>query len=84
MYKGKKDLLKNITSVPVKIGRYRKELPVGIYRGSIIDIETTGAYPENDEIMTLGYLEFNKSNNVHMLQRIEATASEYYESFLTC
>lgn len=68
-------ITKYVKDIFFKVGRYRKELPVGIYNGSIIDIETTGLDPSSDDIITFGFIE---NNQVHVLQRAEASATEYY------
>ena len=36
------------------------DLLVGVWKGSVIDIETTGLNPATDEIITFGFIEDNK------------------------
>ena len=58
-----------------KVGHYKKELPIRMMQGTIIDIETTGLDYREHEIITFGYLE---GNTARVLQRAEATPDEYH------
>ena len=63
--------------VSIPVGLYGKRLIVGIFEGSIIDIETTGLYPDEDDIITFGFL---VRDTITVMQRLEATASEFYQA----
>ena len=52
------------------------DLLVGVWKGSVIDIETTGLNPAKDEIVTLGFIEDNK---LQILQRTSEGKAEYYK-----
>ncbi|GAI36166.1 unnamed protein product [marine sediment metagenome] len=49
------------------------DLLVGVWRGSVVDIETTGLNPAEDEIVTFGIIEDNK------LQIIQRTSEDKVE-----
>jgi len=52
------------------------DLLVGVWNGSVIDIETTGLNPASDEIVTLGFIEDNK---LQIIQRTSKDKAEYYK-----
>ena len=52
------------------------DMLVGIWEGSVIDIETTGLNPASDEIVTLGFIEDNK---LQIIQRTSKDKAEYYK-----
>jgi uncharacterized protein YprB with RNaseH-like and TPR domain len=51
------------------------DMLVGVWEGSVIDIETTGLNPASDEIVTLGFIEDNK---LQIIQRTSRDKAEYY------
>jgi len=52
------------------------DLLVGVWEGSVIDIETTGLNPAIDEIVTLGFIEVNK---LQIIQRTSEDKAEFYK-----
>jgi len=52
------------------------DLLVGVWKGSVIDIETTGLNPASDEIVTFGFIEDNK---LQIIQRTIKDKAEYYK-----
>ena len=52
------------------------DLLVGVWEGSVIDIETTGLDPESDEIVTLGFIEANK---LQIIQRTSKDQTAFYK-----
>ena len=65
-----------VKSVPMAIGLYRKELPVALVEGAIINLETTGLDSDTEDIIAFGFLE---RNIMIVVQRIEANRAEFYD-----
>jgi uncharacterized protein YprB with RNaseH-like and TPR domain len=51
------------------------ELLVGVWKGSVIDIETTGLNPKSEEIVTFGFIE---DNRLQIIQRTSEDKTTYY------
>lgn len=51
------------------------DLMVGVWKGSVIDIETTGLNPATDEIITFGFIEDNK---LQIIQRTNKDKIGFY------
>jgi hypothetical protein len=66
-----------VKGVPIPVARYSKTMPVGLFEGSIVDIETTGREPETSELVTYGCL---VNNQMRVLQRVEASEREFCQS----
>jgi len=64
-----------VKDVRIPIGRYVKQLPIGIFEGSILDIETTGLDPKRDDLITFGSM---VGREIKVMQRLDASADEFY------
>ena len=68
------DIIKTNGALTTKI-----HLIIGIWDGSVIDIETTGLDPTQDEIITFGYIE---KNNLHIIQRTTEENDSFYNELI--
>jgi len=61
--------------IRIQVGRYQKTLLSALVSGTIIDLETTGLYPSQDDIITFGWL---TGNEIQVIQRVEASPETFY------
>lgn len=66
-----------VKDVPMAIGFYRKELPVALVEGSIVNLETTGFDCDVDDIISFGFLEHNI---LTVVQRVESKSDDFYNT----